>query len=191
MIRDHYRDKRLGIETSEDTVCQDKSLYKDMNVCIPIPYDKMDWLIKLIEMKRDDVFIDLGCGKGRAVLLAAMGRLKKAIGVDIDEKLIAIAEENLRSDSLKLNTPVEFINADIASYDMDSGTIFFMYNPCGHSTTAKSVANIRASLFANPRKIRIVCLSPGYRYLLDEADWLEIDTEMDKEDLVIWRNKTS
>ena len=42
------------------------------------------------------VFVDLGCGKGRALILAAACSFKAVIGVEYDQKLSQIADMNLR-----------------------------------------------------------------------------------------------
>ena len=189
MVKNHYRDKKLNIETSDHVFDASDSLYKDMSSYIPTPYDKIELLIKYLKLTPDDVLIDLGCGKGRFVLLAAVEKLKKVIGVELNKELIDTARNNLRTVRLELHAPVEFVHADIATFDAREGTIFFMYNPCGYRTTAKVTDNIRASLLAHPRRIRIVYYNPEYRYLFDEAPWLELETDIDNDDIGIWHNK--
>ena len=44
-----------------------------------------------LKLDANDVFVDLGCGKGRAVFLAAAQKLKKVIGVELRKELADIA----------------------------------------------------------------------------------------------------
>jgi SAM-dependent methyltransferase len=52
------------------------------------PYQGCYWPALLFTLKRlghADTFIDLGCGKGRALLIAARLPYRRVIGVEIDE----------------------------------------------------------------------------------------------------------
>jgi predicted RNA methylase len=136
----------------------------------------------------DDVFIDIGCGAGRVIFFIAAQNLKKVIGVELNEELIDAARQNYRALKLR-NSPVEIVCADAAVFNMDEGTIFFMYNPFGYKTLRKVVANIKKSIEASPRKIRIVYYGLWHRHLLDDEDWLELEKEMDRGEILIWHNK--
>ena len=155
---------------------------------VPAPYADMRRIIDYLKMTPEDVFIDLGCGKGRALFVAASENLKKAIGVELDERLLAVAGQNLQN-AKTLNCPVEIVAHDAATYNIDLGTVFFFYNPFGHNTMAKVLDNIKFSLEKSPRRAHTVYYCPQYRYLFDEAPWLEFETELNNGRTVIWRNK--
>lgn len=191
VVKDHYYDKKLGIETSESYFCPSNnsaSLYKDMHINRPTPYDKLQKALGHLKLKQDDVFVDLGCGKGRAVIFAAMQKLKKVVGVELDKNLVDIAKDNLKKARFN-NTPVEIIHADAAVFDVREGTIFFMFNPFGPNTVKKVADNIKKSLIINPRTIHIIYYNPEYKYLLDTEDWLALDSRMDDEEISIWHNR--
>ena len=191
VIKDHYCDKRLGIETSESyfySYNKSASLYKDMHIHRPTPYDKLQRIIDYLKLQQNDVFVDFGCGKGRAVFFVGMQRLKKIIGVELDTNLADIAKKNLEKVRFN-NTPIEIINADAATFDVKEGTIFFMYNPFGPNTVKKVIDSIKKTLVVNPREIRIIYYDPAYKYLLDTEDWLVLDKRMDDDEISIWHNK--
>lgn len=114
--------------------------------------------------------------------------MKRVVGVELDERLVDAAKENLKKARFN-NTPVEIINADAAVFDVKEGTIFFMFNPFEPKTVKKVIDNIKKSLAVNPRTIRIIYYNPDYKYLLDTEDWLVLDNRMDDEDISIWRNR--
>ncbi|MBC8473985.1 MAG: methyltransferase domain-containing protein [Candidatus Omnitrophica bacterium] len=191
VVKDHYYDKKLGIETSESYFSfpdQASSLYKDMHIHRPTSYDRVRRIIDYLKPGPEDVFIDFGCGKGRVVFLAAIQRLKKVIGVELDKKLVDIAKENLKNVRLN-NTPVEIVTADAAVFDVTDGTILFLYDPFGPNTVKKVLDNIKNSLATNPRKIRIVYSDPVFQYLLDTEGWLVLEKRIENNEVSVWRNK--
>src|SRR5215218_10190886 len=48
-----------------------------------------------LEVSRDDVFVDLGCGKGRVLYMAARRPFKRVIGIEWSERFSRIARVNL------------------------------------------------------------------------------------------------
>lgn len=70
----------------------------------------------------DKVFMDLGSGDGRIVLLASLF-FKKAIGVEFDSELIA--ESMQAAKELELN--VEFLQEDYLEVDFSQADVLFLY----------------------------------------------------------------
>lgn len=191
VIKDHYYDKKVGVETSESYFYRFRdnvSLYKDMHIQRPTPYRTLEKIIEYLKVDQGDIFIDLGCGKGRAIFLVAAQKLKKVIGIELDPGLVKIARRNLENVKNN-NTPVEIINDDAATFKTKEGTIFFLYNPFGPSTLKKILNNIKESLTLNPRNIRIVYFDPECRYLFDAEDWLTLEKIIDNGEIIIWHNK--
>jgi SAM-dependent methyltransferase len=51
-------------------------------------------MLQLAEPRREDVVYDLGCGDGRVVIEAARRSGARGVGVDLDPKLVRLAEAN-------------------------------------------------------------------------------------------------
>jgi len=190
-IKEHFFNKKLGIETDvEPHFLIDNrllSLYKDKRAYAPTSYGRLEKMVDYLKLKTEDVFIDLGSGKGRVVCFVAMQRLKRVIGIELDKGLVAIAENNIKN--LKINiTPIEIFNLDAVDFDMASGTVFFMHNPFGYQTLTKILRNIKNGLVANHRKICILYYIPMYRDLLDNQDWLTYEGEISESNIFVWRN---
>lgn len=188
-----YFDRRLGIEAAVNHVSDQSysnGLYKDGEVYQPTFYGRLEKMIKYLKPTINDVFVDLGCGKGRVVFFVATHRLKKVIGVELDKGLFDIAQNNLKK--LKINsTPISLINTDAANFVVKEETIFYMFNPFGHKTLEMILQNIKESLVYNPRKIRIVYYGPAQRLLLDDQDWLIFDGQIENQNCLVWRNQHS
>ncbi|MFA5160527.1 MAG: methyltransferase domain-containing protein [Candidatus Omnitrophota bacterium] len=187
-VKAAYLDKKLGIEAKEDKSpvtwgSSGNSPYQ------PTPYGRLEKTMRFLKPSGEDVFVDLGCGKGRAVFFAATHKFKKVIGVEINKKLYDVALQN--AGKLKFQgSPSEFINSNAADFDPKEGTVFFMYNPFGAPTLKKVLSNIKDSLASNPRKIRIVYYTPCLRHLLDEQDWLVLIGKVENKFCLVWGNMT-
>ena len=120
----------------------------------------------------DDVFYDLGCGKGRA--LAVMSRLPFArlVGVEVDRELAAAAAENMRR-RRRRRAPIEIRSENVLDTDLDDGTVFFLDNPFGAATTRKLVRMLDESLSRHPRRLIIAYHNPENAEVLDGAGILE------------------
>ena len=95
------------------------------------------------------------------------------------------ANDNLKNAKRK-NTPVEIFNEDAADFDMKEGTVFFLFDPFGKNTLAKVIENIKTSLTADPRKIRIVCLGCLDLSTLEGGEWLACESSLEGGMIKIW-----
>ena len=191
VTEDHFREKKLGIDTAGSaSVKNDVTLFKDSSSYVPTPYKDMEKMFAGLDLGPDDVFVDLGCGKGRVIFSVAAKRLKKVIGVEARRDMFEIASRNLKGLKIK-NTPVEIVHADAASFDMREGTVFFMFQPFGKRTRSKVMGNIKDSLGHNPRKVRIVCYGGPDSDALEDCDWLARESRIADAGIDIWCSRLS
>ena len=88
--------------------------------------ENVDRMIKLAELRDDDVVIDLGSGDGRIVLTAAKANRKlKGWGVDIDEKLVI--QSNAEAQKLGMADRVQFYQRDVFDADIRGATVIMMW----------------------------------------------------------------
>lgn len=189
LIEDYYYDKVTGIKTRGRYFSDNSlALYKDSRIYRPIPYRRLKEIIDNLSLTSEDIFVDLGAGKGRVICVAAMKRLKKIIGVEMDKRLVGIARENISYLNLE-GRPITIVHDDVANFDVSEGTVFFMFDPFGEETLKEVTDNIKESLVVNPRNIRIVYFRAIYRFLLDNQSWLMRQTEIYNKGFLIWTNK--
>jgi hypothetical protein len=88
--------------------------------------ENVDRMIKIAELRDDDVVIDLGSGDGRIVLTAAKANSKvKGWGVDIDEKLVR--ESNAEAKKLGMADRVQFYQRDVFETDLRGASVITMW----------------------------------------------------------------
>jgi predicted RNA methylase len=81
---------------------------------------------------RDFIFVDLGCGKGRTLLLASLFGFREVIGVEADSHFAGQARLNAEA-WLRQHLccrPIRIIEADARDFDAPDEDLFiYMYNP--------------------------------------------------------------
>jgi hypothetical protein len=78
-------------------------------------------------------FIDIGAGKGRAMLLAAEHPFRRIVGVELHPALAAAARTNIERYQSTHTTPsIRLEEADVMSLRMPAGPcVLFLFNPFG------------------------------------------------------------
>lgn len=119
------------------------------------------------------VFVDLGCGKGKAVMLAAQAGLPSR-GIEFARELCEVARRNWASFHVKAGCRPEacaIVEGDVTTYAYPTDeTIYFINNPFDEVILAKVVANVTDSAKRQPRRVLIVIcnLSPHFRAVMDQ-----------------------
>ena len=97
---------------------------------VPTPYLPstqldVEELLRVAAIVPQDVVIDLGSGDGRIVIDAARYFGARGFGVDIDEKLVALANDNARQ--AVVSERVRFYHRDVFDTDVREATVVTMY----------------------------------------------------------------
>jgi SAM-dependent methyltransferase len=118
-------------------------------------------------------FLDIGCGKGRALCMAAHQGFKQVTGLDFSKKLCDVARENLAKTKLKIPAlQFSVINNDAFYFEIPSDVdCIFLFNPFDEIIMSAVVNNIFESLQNNPRKIRIIYVNPMHKELFLQAGY--------------------
>lgn len=107
-------------------------------------------------------FIDFGCGKGRALLLAATRNFHRVIGVEHAPMLVEVAARNIKAwRGRRLCRDVQVVCADATQFELPSDPcILFFYGPFGGDMSLLGLVlrNAAASAKANPRRIYLLFL---------------------------------
>lgn len=112
----HRVDSKKGFPRSTlETMHGDAIVYRSVN---PVNL----WRIRrAINLKPDDVFVDIGCGKGRIVCYMARHKIRKAIGIEFDALLAEAATRNAAT-LRQPHTPIEIRRGDAALADYTEAT---------------------------------------------------------------------
>jgi len=182
-IRETYRDRQLGIRTEGYIAPEALGHRRDCAAYEPINYRCLDVICEYLQPNVNDVILDYGCGKGRAMIAAAMYPFRRVIGIELSQELSAAAQQNAERALPKLTCrDLEIITADAATHEVPADVnIIFLFNPFEGEVLAAVQQKIRESIRLTPRQVRVVYLYPPAKFSRNELDywtWLTPLTEL-------------
>ena len=129
-------------------------------------------LLREVNLPLDGGFVDLGCGKGRVLLIAAEHGFRLVTGVDFSEPLCETARRNLAAfqRGRTLNAEVSVIHCDVVDYVIrPDDTVFFLYDPFHAKVLASVLDGLRQSLKASPRTLWLIYNSPRLHDVVQQS----------------------
>ncbi|MGA1823441.1 MAG: class I SAM-dependent methyltransferase [bacterium] len=148
------------------------------------PYLHMSKIIRTLTKTPEDVFIDMGSGKGRVMIIAGRYPFKRIIGVDVSSKLNRICEQNIRKMQARLKCK-EFVHitTNAINYQIpDDATFIFFFNPFPLEVMDTVMTQIKKSLNRHHRSIKIIWYNPKYDREIERIHSIE------KTGSIIWYN---
>lgn len=125
----------------------------------PLPWRALPRILPPV--KPDDVFVDLGVGKGRVLCQAARYPFARCIGVEISDEMAEIARTNLTTMRRRRARSVDVITADATRWPIpDDVSMAFLNNPFIGELFVRTVDNLIASVDRLPRLLRLIYVNP-------------------------------
>ena len=109
-------------------------------------------------------FIDLGCGKGRVLIVASEFPFIDIVGVELSPVLVGIARANAKIVSLNFptRTGIRVVESDAGSYVFPAGNlVLYLYNPFSEPVLSRVVRALEAAIAAHTlRRVYVVSYNP-------------------------------
>lgn len=120
------------------------------------------------EVTSADVFVDVGAGKGRVLLVAARRYpFRRVLGVELSPQVAATGRRNLAAAG---HAGVEIHCADVCDWDIPPDTsVFYLFNPFVGEVFETFVGRLTQSQRVAPRTLRIVYANPVMHHSLTAA----------------------
>jgi SAM-dependent methyltransferase len=140
-------------------------------------------------------FVDLGSGKGRALLLASDYPFREIVGVELSPELDRIARSNIARYSEAKgglpDTPVISMQGDATDFAWPPGPlIVYMWNAFTQPVMERVFRNLESSLKEEPRELYVVYVHPEVESMLAGLPWLvrlwREEFAMNDEDYEAW-----
>lgn len=150
----------------------------------PTPYAVLERLANSGYIRKDNVLIDYGCGKGRVGFFLSYHTRCRSIGIEYENRIYQAACQNQKTAVSGKRT--EFLHENAERYALpESADRLFFFNPFSKEILQKVLGRVRESYYACPRKIQLFFYYPSEKYeacLREEAELSRID-EIDCKDL--------
>jgi SAM-dependent methyltransferase len=171
---DHWFDVRYGTDTSGIIEVKDLDV-SGPNQRFAMRYEvtrvrPLEKLLRVLNPPTDGVFVDIGCGKGRVLLVAAMHGFTRVVGVEHSHELCETARRNLSvfRDKTGLRFEADIVETDAVDYEIPpEANVFFMFNPFDTEVLETVARRIAQSVVEHPRQVWLIYLYPECRAALD------------------------
>jgi len=114
-------------------------------------------MLRRVDVSPEAVLFDLGCGRGLAMLGAALAFDIRAVGIDAMPTLVQRGRRMARD--LDISDRATFIEGDFLQQDLSGGTIFYLASTTFRTEVVRGVAARIASQADRTRPIRALSLS--------------------------------
>jgi SAM-dependent methyltransferase len=142
-----------------------------------VPAEFHEMVQALADMKDASAFtfLDVGSGKGRALLLAAEYRFRRIVGVEIVPELHASAEENIRKWKTRHGErEIESVRGDARDFAVPDGPlVVYLFNPLPEAALADFLRRVEDSWRAAPRPLFVLYHNPINAQVLERAEVFE------------------
>lgn len=155
-----WRDRLLGLFHSPYQPTE-PALFREMLESLRLASPEIDF--------REFIFIDIGSGKGRALLMAADYPFRRILGIELLPELHRVAKENIGKYKSQLQQcfAVECLLGDASEFAFPAEpTVLYLFNPLPESGLAEMVSNLERSLRENPRPMFVLYHNPLLGHVL-------------------------
>jgi len=94
-------------------------------IFVPTPHEVVEIMLRLADVKKNDLVFDLGCGDGRIVVAAAKKVGCKAWGCDIDPQRVKESLENVKKEKVEDLATIE--EKDVFTLDLSKANVITLY----------------------------------------------------------------
>jgi cyclopropane fatty-acyl-phospholipid synthase-like methyltransferase len=172
-LRNAYGEWRLNISTRGAVEVD----YPDAGRYATMDYPAIRRVLTRLDLGPDDVFVDIGSGRGRVVCCAARLPVARVLGVDITERFCADATANIARMRGR-RAPVEVHNVAAQDFDYSAGTAFYLFSPFGPATLDAVLDKIYKDRAGLP--VRFAYVNPAHPEPFARQSWLEEYDHWDK-----------
>ena len=171
---DRRFDRSLGVDT-HDVGFPNRLWHSGNYRYVSSPVLAFHWAMSTIGIDPARfVFVDLGSGKGRTLLIASRLPFLRIEGVEYAEDLHRSALLNIKSHAARVVAPIMVHHMDAAEYPIPpEPCVFYLFNPFGESVLARVLENVERSWRAAVRPIFFVYMNPTKKSVFAVARFLQ------------------
>jgi SAM-dependent methyltransferase len=155
-----WRDRLLGMFHSPYQPSE-PVLFREMLACLMQANPKLDF--------REFTFLDIGSGKGRALLMAADYPFRRILGIELLPELHRVAKENIGKykSGAQQCFAIDCLLGDASEFPFPpEPTVLYLFNPLPEPGLVRMLGNLEQSLREHPRAVFILYHNPEFAHVL-------------------------
>jgi SAM-dependent methyltransferase len=128
-------------------------------------------LLKRLSFPKNSVFVDVGAGTGKALLIASRYGFERLSGIEFAHDLCRIARTNVAAYRQRsgCDNVFEIIESDVVEYDIRGDeNVFYLYNPFDEVVLRQFLNNIKKSVDEYPRKVWLIYHIPRHSNAVED-----------------------
>ena len=128
-------------------------------------------------------FLDIGCGKGKTLILASKFSFKQITGYELDKEIFSVLKKNINQNKLR---NFKIYNKSIKISEIENNSVIYFYNPFNEQLSTKLFEEISI----NPllEDIILIYVNPIYSHALEKAGWkLLFSSNVSTQKTQIWK----
>ncbi|MCI6732274.1 MAG: methyltransferase domain-containing protein [Lachnospiraceae bacterium] len=156
----------------------------------PTPYQVLERLAFSGYIRKNNVLIDYGCGKGRVGFFLTNQTRCHAIGIDYNQKVYERAVENMKT-AVSANRN-QFVLTAAEKYEIEKNAdCFYFFNPFSVEILRAVLQRILESYYDHPRDMKLFFYYPSDAFCsyLESVDELTFIDNIDCRDLFDGENR--
>lgn len=189
-VRDVALDLRLGGRTRgvlrNEDLLRASSIGGDSNWYEPVQPRKFRRIAAAVDLDpAQSTFLDLGAGRGRAMLLAAERGFGHVVGVELDPALAAEAERNVaawtaRRSRRSVGQVISVLHEDAVETALPGGPLLvFLYNSFGANSLRRLLSRLVEDHAASPRPVWLCYVNAQHAEVVAEHPALVLRVQQD------------
>ena len=169
-------DKKLNIDTIGRDASKEDAYHYPYE---PTPYSVLERLVESEYISSENSVVDYGCGKGRVGFFLNQKLGCKVVGIDFDERMCEVAQENLQKFIFGFNLQaanmvnkqqeephgIRFYCESAEKYEIEDADTFYFFNPFPVEVLQSVIGKIKKSYFDNPREMKLFFYYPSDEYI--------------------------
>ena len=177
LIKIYLYEKPRGLDFHQRDLKLQRNTQGSNNGYAVTPTSHIKQIFDAIDVKNNNCFLDVGCGKGLVITQATKYPFKKITGIDIVPHLIETAHKNI--DVLNLQDRVQVCVTDASCFENYSDyDCIFLFNPFSEEIMEKTMQKIVESLETSPRNLCIVYCAPRDEHLILQTGRFQLTQEL-------------
>ncbi|CUH96826.1 hypothetical protein P22_2937 [Propionispora sp. 2/2-37] len=128
-------------------------------------YSVMPMLFSTVNIKPDDILVDVGCGKGRVINYWLSQRLpNQIIGLEIEPQIASATARQFAG-----HPNVKIIPGDAVANLPPDGTLFYFYNPFKQEKVAEFAQKLSDATGEKP--VKVIYYNPKSLHVFENGQW--------------------
>lgn len=144
----------------------------------------LEVVIRSLTINANDSIIDLGCGKGGALITFSKYGFQSIDGLDISKELLLVAKNNLSK--LGIVKATLFCSNATTFTALQKYRFIYMFNPFPANVMIQVISNINESIKKYPRNLTIIYRNPVCHDIIVSNSEFRVAGKFDHFSIPIW-----